>query len=106
MARKKPTTTDLTDQSVALAEFAAKTLIAAEQLAIKKRIVKRKLAKREATFTIVGGYAEFLEAIRDKMHEERAAMFEWVSGWFDPEEFDPATKAMKKGLPDWKREAL
>ena len=50
----------------------------------------------------VGGYAEFLEAIRDKNHEEREAMFEWVSGWFDPEEFDPvtATKSMKKGLPN------
>jgi hypothetical protein len=53
----------------------------------------------------VGGYADFLEAIRDKTHEERAAMFEWVSGWFDPEEFDPvtATKSMKKGLPNWRR---
>jgi hypothetical protein len=31
-------------------------------------------------------------------------MFEWVSGWFDPEEFDPvvATKSMKKGLPEWR----
>jgi hypothetical protein len=52
----------------------------------------------------IGGYAEFLQAIRDKTHEEREAMFEWVSGWFDPEEFDPvtATKSMKKGLPDWR----
>lgn len=51
-----------------------------------------------------GGYEEFLEAIRDKTHEERAAMFEWVCGWFDPEEFDPevATKSMRKGLPDWR----
>jgi len=54
----------------------------------------------------VGGYAAFLEAIRDKNHEEREEMFEWVSGWFDPEEFDPvtATKSMKKGLPDWRNE--
>ena len=52
----------------------------------------------------MGGYADFLEAIQDKTHEEREAMFEWVSGWFDPEEFDPvtATKSMKKGLPDWR----
>jgi hypothetical protein len=51
-----------------------------------------------------GCYEEFLEAIRDKTHEERAAMFEWVSGWFDPEEFDPevATKSTRKGLPDWR----
>jgi hypothetical protein len=29
---------------------------------------------------------------------------EWIGGWFDAEEFDPslATKAMKKGLPDWR----
>lgn len=53
----------------------------------------------------VAGYADFLDAIRDKTNEEREAMFEWVSGWFDPEEFDPvtATKSMKKGLPDWRR---
>lgn len=53
----------------------------------------------------VWGYAEFIEAMRDKTHEEREAMFEWVSGWFDPEEFDPevATKSMKKGLPDWRQ---
>ena len=50
----------------------------------------------------ISGYADFLEAIQDKNHEERVAMFEWVNGWFDPEEFDPftATKSMKKGLPD------
>ena len=39
MARKKPTTSDLTEQSVALAEFCAKALVAAEQLAIKQKIV-------------------------------------------------------------------
>jgi len=55
----------------------------------------------------VRGYADFLNAIQDKSHEEREAMFEWVSGWFDPEEFDPvtATKSMKKGLPDWRSES-
>lgn len=53
----------------------------------------------------VVGYADFLEAIRDKTNEEREALFEWVSGWFDPEEFDPvvATKNMKKGLPSWRQ---
>lgn len=51
-----------------------------------------------------GGYEEFLEAIRDKTHEEHAAMFEWVDGWFDPHDFDPeaATKNMRKGLPNWR----
>ena len=39
MPRKKPITTDLTQQSVALAEFAAKALVAAEQLHVKKKPV-------------------------------------------------------------------
>lgn len=75
MAKHKPTAADLTAQSVALAEFAAKALVAAEQLAIKNKPVedftldhseravaadlpglsttlKRKLKKQEATFTI------------------------------------------------------
>lgn len=39
MAKHKTTDTDLSAQSVALAEFAAKALIAAEQLGVKKRVV-------------------------------------------------------------------
>ena len=33
-------------------------------------------------------------------------MLEWAGGKFDPEEFEPvkATKAMKKGLPDWRND--
>jgi hypothetical protein len=52
----------------------------------------------------VGGYADFLQTIQDKSHEERVEMLEWGGGWFDPEEFDPATatKSMRKGLPDWR----
>ena len=55
----------------------------------------------------VGGiesYAEFLQTIEDKEHEEHEETYEWAGGWFDPEEFDPvvATKSMKKGLPDWR----
>jgi hypothetical protein len=75
MARKKPTTTKLATQSVALAEIAAKALVAAEQLRIKKKVVdgfpldeyeravaaelfylpatlKKKLAKKSGTFTV------------------------------------------------------
>lgn len=50
------------------------------------------------------GYANLLEALGDKKHAEHESMMEWIGGWFDPEEFDPslATKAMEKGLPDWK----
>jgi hypothetical protein len=37
----------------------------------------------------------------NERHEE---LLEWVGGRFDPEKFDPpkATKAMRKGLPDWR----
>jgi Plasmid pRiA4b ORF-3-like protein len=52
----------------------------------------------------IWGYAEFLEAIQNPNHEEHDAMLEWVGGRFDPEAFDPvqATRAMRKGLPDWR----
>ena len=51
----------------------------------------------------VWGYADFVEAIQNPDHEEHEGMLEWVGGRFDPEAFDPAkaTKAMRKGLPDW-----
>jgi hypothetical protein len=53
----------------------------------------------------VGSYADLLEVIGNKKHEEHEEMMEWLGGWFDPEEFDlaTATKSMKKGLPDWRR---
>jgi hypothetical protein len=53
----------------------------------------------------VWGYAEFLSAIADPNHEEHESYLEWCGGSFDPERFDPkrATKAMHKGLPDWRR---
>lgn len=53
----------------------------------------------------VWGYADFLEAIGNKKHERHRELLDWVGGRFDPEEFDAATatKAMKKGLPDWRR---
>ena len=54
----------------------------------------------------VPGYAEFLETIGDRDHEEREGTLEWAEGWFDPDEFDAATatKSMWKGLPDWRSE--
>ena len=53
----------------------------------------------------VWGYAEFVEAIGNKKHEQHKEMLGWVGGRFDPEKFDPVkvTKAMRKGLPDWRR---
>ena len=55
----------------------------------------------------VGGvwsYPDFVEAIRDPDNERHEELLEWVGGSFDPEEFDSgkATKAMRKGLPDWR----
>jgi hypothetical protein len=52
----------------------------------------------------IWGYGDFLEAIRNPKHEEHESMLEWIGGRFDPEEFNAkaATKAMKKGMPDWR----
>jgi len=53
----------------------------------------------------VWGYNDLLEAIKDPNHEEHESMLEWIDDDFDAEAFNPkqATKAMKKGLPDWRR---
>ena len=52
----------------------------------------------------IWGYADFMEAIQNPDHERHEELLEWVGGRFDPEAFDPrrATKAMRKGLPDWR----
>ena len=34
----------------------------------------------------VWGYAEFLEAIKDPIHERHTEMVEWAGGDFDPED--------------------
>jgi len=34
------------------------------------------------------GYANFLEAVKDKNHDEHEDFIEWMGGSFDPEEFD------------------
>jgi len=53
----------------------------------------------------IGGFYEYLQALADPKHEQHEQFMEWC-GPFDPDEFDPgkATKAMKKGLPDWRSE--
>jgi hypothetical protein len=54
----------------------------------------------------IWGYSDFVEAIQNPDHERHEELLEWVGGRFDPEAFDPAmaTRAMKKGLPDWRNE--
>lgn len=46
----------------------------------------------------VGGYAEFLEAIRDTEHPEHDAMLEWCGGVFDVEAFslDAVNQALER----------
>jgi hypothetical protein len=52
----------------------------------------------------VWGYQEFVEAMADPGHERHEEFREWIGGKFDAEAFDAkkATKAMRKGLPDWR----
>lgn len=52
----------------------------------------------------IWGYAEFLEALADPNHEQHDGFVEWA-GPFDSEDFDveKATKAMRRGLPDWRQ---
>lgn len=52
----------------------------------------------------VWGYAEFLEALTDRDHEQHDEYLKWA-GPFDPEAFDAnrATKAMRRGLPNWRQ---
>jgi hypothetical protein len=52
----------------------------------------------------IWGYADFVKAIHNPDHEQHEELLEWVGGKFDPEKFDAAkaTKAMRKGLPDWR----
>jgi len=52
------------------------------------------------------GYAELIEAITDPENEDRDGLLAWAGGSFDPEAFDAAkaTRAMRRGLPDWRSE--
>jgi hypothetical protein len=52
----------------------------------------------------IWGYQEFLAAIADPKHEQHRELRRW-GGKFSPEQFDAekASKAMKKGLPDWRK---
>jgi hypothetical protein len=38
----------------------------------------------------IGGYAEFLQAIRNRRHPEHRSWLDWVGGRFDPDKFDRA----------------
>jgi hypothetical protein len=51
------------------------------------------------------GYEEYREAMSDPGHERHEEFLDW-RGPFDPEAFDlsAATRAMRRGLPDWRSE--
>ena len=91
MARKKPTTADLTEQAAALAQFGVTALIAADQHQVKSKLIegfpleltdriiaaelpalpveiKKKLAKKEARFTIADT-ASILMAVAESLLE-------------------------------------
>jgi hypothetical protein len=54
----------------------------------------------------VGGYEEYLEAMKHSDHDRHEEFMGW-RGPFDPEAFDPmkTTKRMRRGLPDWRSES-
>lgn len=51
------------------------------------------------------GYEEYLEAMADSEHDRNEEYMQW-RGPFDSEAFDAvkATKKMRRGLPDWRKE--
>lgn len=55
----------------------------------------------------IWSYPDFVEAVQNPDNERHKELLEWIGGHFDPVEFDSAkaTKAMKKGLPDWRNMA-
>jgi hypothetical protein len=52
------------------------------------------------------GYEEYLEVLADPEHQEHESFLRW-RGRFDPEKFGAAkaTKRMRRGLPDWRRQS-
>jgi hypothetical protein len=54
----------------------------------------------------VWGYQEFLATIADPEHEDHDGLLAWAGGSFDPDAFDSAaaTKAMRRGIFDWRSE--
>lgn len=51
------------------------------------------------------GYREYLEGMADPEHEQHESLMAW-RGPFDPDKFDAAaaTRRMRRGLPDWRRQ--
>jgi hypothetical protein len=50
------------------------------------------------------GFGEFVEAMADRKHPEHERYMDWYGSKFDPTAFSPdqATRAMRKGLPNWR----
>lgn len=51
----------------------------------------------------VGGYEEFVRAMRNPKHRRHKELREWSGGPFDPEAFDPAIVAFDDPRKRWKR---
>jgi hypothetical protein len=49
-----------------------------------------------------GGYADFLQAVRNRRHPEHAAMLTWVGGSFDPHAFDPTAVTFDDPQQRWR----
>ncbi len=83
-------------------EVKLEKIVAAEPTAKYPRCVDGARACPPEDIGGIFGFENYLEAIGDPNHEEHEDYLEW-NGPFDPTKFDPqrATKAMKKGLPDW-----
>ena len=48
------------------------------------------------------GYADFLQAVRNRRHPEHAAMLTWAGGSFDPHAFDPAAVTFDDSQQRWR----
>ena len=123
MARKKPTTADLTTQAVALAKFAAKALVAAEQHRIKKKAIEGfpldeteraiaadlpgltatlriKLARKKATFTIADTASVVMaiaDTILDREPQKRLALLVTAKKLIDCLEAKVVTRLVNQG---------
>jgi len=71
--------------------------------------IKGKRARPPEDVGGVGGYADFLEAIHDPLHEEHDCYLAWVGGAFDPEAFnlkEVNQRLYQYAYQDWPRDLV